>query len=118
MAVTYTPLKLTGSTDGEGIPITAITSGTAITIHTAVTNPDFHEIFLWASNIHTGPVTLTIEFGAAAFGKTVVIDIPAKAGLFYVIPGLRLQGSKIVKAFASVASKIGIFGHANLHDIS
>jgi hypothetical protein len=108
--------KLSGSTDGKAIKIT--TTGTAgDTIHTAVagTTPGtFDEIWLWACNLHTGALFLTIEFGGtSAPDNNIVIEIPAKSGLIPVVPGLILQNGAVVKAFAGTANLIMLMGFVN-----
>lgn len=108
--------KLSGSTDGKPILITqGATAGN--TIHTAVagtTAGTFDEIWLWAYNGHTGDVQLTVEWGGAIVpDQNIVVTIPTKVGLFHVVPGLILQNGMVVKAFASVTSKVTINGFVN-----
>ena len=108
--------KLSGSTDGKAIKVVATaTAGT--TIHTAVagtTAGTFDEVWLWAYNGHTVDVTLTIEFGGAGVpDQNIVVTIPYKAGLVPVVPGLLLQNTMVVKAFASVANVITLNGYVN-----
>lgn len=108
--------KLSGSTDGMPIKVVATTTlGT--TIHTAVagTTPGtFDEIWLYAYNGSTVAVTLTIEFGGATVpDQNIVQTLPAKSGLVLIVPGLILQNSKVVTAFASSANVITISGYVN-----
>ncbi len=104
-------MKLSASTDGQGILIAGTDTGSADTLHTAVAGTDDHDkIAIWASNNHTADVELTIEYGETTATKTIVKTIKKKAGLRVVIPGLLLQNAKVVKAFASVASKVTVFG--------
>lgn len=108
--------KLTGSTAGKAIKITA-TATAGDTIHTAIagTTPGtFDEIWLWAYNGHTGDVVLTIEFGGATVpDQNIVVNIPYKAGLIPVVPGLILQNGMVVKAFAEVANVVTLSGFVN-----
>lgn len=109
--------KLSASTDGLPIKVAATaTAGT--TIHTAVsgtTDGTFDEIWLWAYNSHTADVELTIEYGGAtAPDQNIKVTIPYKAGLVPVLPGLILQNSKVVKAFAGTANVITLSGFVNM----
>lgn len=108
--------KLSGSTDGKPVKVAATaTAGT--TIHTAVagtTAGTFDEIWLWAYNGHTGDVQLTIEFGGASVpDQNIILTIPTKVGLYPLVPGLILQNTMVVKAFASVANVVTISGFVN-----
>lgn len=108
--------KLSGSTDGKGIKVTATgTPGT--TIHTAVagtTAGTFDEIWLWAKNSNTSDVPIVIEFGGTTDpDDDIEVTIPAESGLFLIIPGLILQNSMVVKVFSTVANVISIFGFVN-----
>jgi len=108
--------KLSGSTDGMPIKVVATeTAGT--TIHTAVsgtTAGTFDEIWLYAYNGHTAAVTLTIEYGGASVpDQNIVVGLASKSGLSLIVPGLILQNSKVVKAFASTANVITISGWVN-----
>jgi len=105
--------KLSGSTDGKPILVVATaTAGT--TIHTAVagtTTGTFDKIWIWAYNGHTADVVLTIEFGGATVpDQNIIQTIPFQQGVFLVVPGLILQNTMVVKAFASVASQITLNG--------
>jgi len=113
---TFTKRKLSGSTDGKGIKVVATaTAGT--TIHTAVsgtTAGTFDEIWLYAQNNHTGAVTLTIEFGGTTDPDNLIIaTLDSKSGLQLMVPGLILQNSAVVAAFAGTANVITITGFVN-----
>jgi hypothetical protein len=108
--------KLSGSTDGK--PIKVVQTATAgDTIHTAVagtTAGTFDEIWLWAYNGHTAPVTLTIEFGGATVpDQNIVVTLASKSGLVPIVPGLILQNAMVVKAFAGTANVVTIVGFVN-----
>lgn len=108
--------KLSGSTDGRGIKVVQ-TATAGDTIHTAVagtTAGTFDEIWLFAYNGHTAAVALTIEFGGVTVpDDNIVITIPTKTGLTLVVPGLILQNSVVVRAFAATANVIVITGFVN-----
>ena len=116
---TFTKQKLSGSTNGRGIAVVA-TATVGTTIHaTGTSATTFDELWLYAANIHSSAVTLTIELG----GVTVTSDLiqqsiaATPSGLVLVCAGLILTGTGsaalTVSAFASVASKIEIFGFVN-----
>jgi len=108
--------KLSGSTDGK--PIKVVETATAgTTIHTAVsgtTAGTFDEVWLYAYNGHTGAVQLTIEFGGASVpDQNIIVVLASKSGLQLIVPGLILQNSMVVKAFAGTANVITISGFIN-----
>lgn len=105
---------LSGSTNGTGILVVATaTAGTLI--HTAVTGTtNFDEVWIWAHNTHTAAVNLTIEYGGVTDPNHLIQKtIPIDDGLYLVIPGLILQNSLVIRAFASVASKVVIYGYVH-----
>lgn len=108
--------KLSGSTDGKMIKVVA-TATTGTTIHTAVsgtTAGTFDEVWIYAQNNHTIPVNLTIEFGGTASPDDLIqVSITNGAGLYLIVPGLILQNSKVITAFASVANMVSISGWVN-----
>lgn len=113
---TFLKRKLSGSTDG--LPIKVVASATpGTTIHTApavTADGAWDEVWLYAYNGHTGIVDLTIEYGGATVpDQTIRVSLASKSGLSLVIPGLILQNSKVVKAFASVANVVTLSGWVN-----
>ena len=110
----YGKVLLSGSTNGKQIKVAATaTAGT--TIHTAVSGTsDLDEIWLYAINSSTSPVKLTIEWGeATAPDGNIEITLAAEDGYSLIVPGLLLQNSLVVKAFASTADVILINGYVN-----
>ena len=110
----YSKLKLSGSTDGKQIKIAA-TATPGTTIHTAVTGTtNFDEVWIYVTNNHTAAVVLTIEWGGNASPDDLIqMSIPAKTGLYLIIPGLVLNNGSIVKAFAGSANVLSISGWVN-----
>lgn len=107
--------KLSGSTSGKPILIAATsTAGTAV--HTCP-NLDgagqWEEVWLWAQNNHTADVVLTVEFGSADVSGNIIVNIPSKAGLVPIVPGLILQDEMTVKAFAGTTNVISVVGFVN-----
>ena len=108
--------SLSGSTNGMPIKVHATaTLGTAI--HTAkagTTTNEFDEVWLWAFSHSTITELLTIEFGGVAVPDNIIeVSIPAKSGLILVVPGLILQNTKAITAFAAHADLVVIAGFVN-----
>ena len=115
---TFTKLALQpAGTTGDGLGITVVATATAGTaIHTAsATAATIDEVWLYAVNIHTSAVTLTVEFGGTTGTSDYIQQSIAvsPSGLVLVCAGLILTGSVAVTAFAGTASKIEIFGFVN-----
>ena len=52
------------------------------------------EVWLYAYNSSTGPVTLTVQYGGTTSpDNDIKIDVPATSGLTLVVPGLILTGT-------------------------
>ena len=109
---TFTKTLLSGSTNGKAILVTA-TDSPGTTIHTAVTGTSsLDEIWLYAVNSSGEDVRLTIEWGVIT-GGNIGLAIPPESGLILVVPGLLLQNSLVVRAFADTANVICIHGYVN-----
>lgn len=115
---TFTKVALSGSTQGKGIKVVA-TASTGTTIHaTGTSSSIIDEVWLYAYNSSTGPITLTIQFGGTtAVDNDIKIDIPATSGLTLVVPGLILTGTgaaaNTVYAYAGTANVVTISGYVN-----
>jgi len=112
---TYTREKLSASTNGRGIKISA-TSSVGTTVHsTGTANKD--EIWLYAYNSAATPTLLTVQFGGTtAVDDDIKITIPSQTGLTLVVPGLTLypSGSAItVAAYAATTNVVTIQGYVN-----
>lgn len=114
MAQQFTKNKLSASTNGKGILITA-TASTGTTVHTAVAGTSsFDEVWIYAFNGHTSDVTLTLEWGETTVPNgNIVVTIPYNAGRFMVVDGRLLNNTLLITAFASVGSKVVIDGFVN-----
>ncbi len=114
---TYDKKRLSGSTDGLPIKVTGTNTAAAVTVHTAVSGTTvgtFDEIWVYANNTSTTAVKLTIEYGTAtAADGNIELTIAAEAGLVLIIPGLILQNSRVVKAFAGPADVLLLTGFVN-----
>jgi hypothetical protein len=72
-------------------------------------------VWLYAHNSSAGTVKLTLEWGeATAPDGNIEINIGAEGtGLVLVSPGLLLQNSLVIKAFAGTANVITLTGYVN-----
>jgi hypothetical protein len=112
---TFTKQLLSGSTNGKAIKV--VQTGTAgTTIHTAVSGTSsLDEVWLYAHNSSSAAVKLTLEWGeATAPDGHIEINIGAEGtGLVLIAPGLLLQNSLVIKAFAGTANVVTITGYVN-----
>ena len=113
MAV-YTKDKLSGSTNGRGIKI-AQTATAGTLIHTSVSGTtSWDEVWIYAVNTGTSSVKLTLEWGGVTSPDDLIeVTVPAESGLFLIAPGLLLQNSLVLRAFAATADVISIHGFIN-----
>jgi len=115
---TFTKVALSGSTQGKAIKVSA-TSSTGTTIHaTGTSSSIIDEVWLYAYNSSTGPITLTIQYGGTtAVDNDIKVDIPPTSGLTLVVPGLILTGTgaaaNTVYAYAGTTNVITISGYVN-----
>jgi hypothetical protein len=114
----YKVRKLSGSTDGRGIPISA-TASPGTTVHTALSSPAANEwdaITLYAIN-HTGSaISLIIEFGGTDTADQIGVTLPPNSPLTQIVPGLILNNGAVIRAYASSANAITVFGVVNRYE--
>jgi hypothetical protein len=112
---TYSKQKLSGSTNGKAIKLSGTDSAGAVTIHTAINNEtDWDEVWVYCNNTSAASVKLTIEWGTStAADGNIEKTIPAEDGLYCIIPGLILQNSLVIEAFAGTANVLLITGFVN-----
>lgn len=111
---TFAKQILSGSTNGRMIKVAAVgTPGTLI--HTAVAGvADIDEVWLWAVNSDTTDRKLTIEYGGVAAPDDLMeLTMRAESGLVLIVPGMVLQNSLVVRAFAAAANVVMVGGFAN-----
>ena len=111
---TFSKQLLSGGTNGKNVKVVATaTAGT--TIHTAVLGTsDLDEVWLYAMNTDSADRKLTIEYGGTTSPDDLVeVTIGTEAGWVLVCPGLLLQNSLVVKAFAAAANVVVINGYVN-----
>jgi hypothetical protein len=110
---TFSKSPLSGSTNGRGI-LVAATATLGNTIHTAVSGTSsFDEVWLYGHNNSASSVKLTIEYGSAVAADNIEITIPGESGLVLVVPGLFLNNSLVVSAFAGTTNVITLHGYVN-----
>lgn len=113
---TVDKVLLSGATDGRQIKVVATaTAGT--TVHTATATNDgsiLDEVWLWAVNSDTTNRKLTIEFGGTSAPDDLIeVTIPAESGYVLVVPGLCIENSVVVRAFAASANVVMVGGYVN-----
>lgn len=111
---TYSKQLLSGSTNGKQIKVVA-TSSSGTLIHTAVSGTTgLDEVWLYAMNTDTTSRKLTIQWGGTASPDDLIeLTIPAESGYTLVVPGLLIQNSLVIRAFAATANVIVIGGYVN-----
>ena len=122
---TYTKLNLSpGGTEGDGnpIPITD-TSGNGSFIHdTSNDETKQDEVWLWATNVHTSDVQVTLHVGylnsgSAAVTEQMIVTLPSKSGWTLILQGIPLRSSgstpRRVAAIAGTANVVNIVGYVN-----
>lgn len=109
---------LSGSTNGRMIKVVAVaTPGTLI--HTAVAGAvDLDEVWLYACNTDAAAKDLTIEYGGVAVpDDTIELTLEANSGLVLIVPGLLLQNTLVIRAFAAAANVVLVGGFVNRIDV-
>ena len=106
---TFAKLPLSGSTNGRGI-LVAATSSPGTLIHTSVSGTSsFDEVW----NTSASSIALDIEHGGTSTSDLIEITIPGESGLVLISPGLFLNNSLVVRAFASTTNVLTIHGYVN-----
>ena len=111
---TFSKQFLSGSTNGRPIKVAATaTAGTLI--HTAISGTsDIDEIYLYACNTSTSSIVVTLEWGGVTDPDDhIQFSIQGESGLFTLVPGVILQNSLVVRAFAASANLITVVGYVN-----
>lgn len=111
-----TKIALSGSTNGRGIIITGTASGSANTIHTAVSGTSaLDEVYLWVASRSASAATLTVLYGGTSTSDEMTVEVPnLKAGPLLIVPGLVLNNGAVIKAFCGTGgSLLNVFGYAH-----
>lgn len=109
---TFTKVPFSASTAGEPILIAA-TSSPGTTVNAQSAGTEIYEVWAWAANQHTSPVTITIEWGGTTAAYIQKVTIPAQEGLFQIMPGLSCIGAHTFKVFAATTNVVNIWGFCN-----
>lgn len=107
MARNFKALSASGSPFGELISVIGVDQASATTLHVAQStfgDDNFDEIWLYAVNTHT----LDVELSVLWDGKLIPINIPARQGFSLIIPGMRINNAKEIKAFAGTTNVINV----------
>jgi hypothetical protein len=88
-----------------------------MTVHTAISGVyNWDDVWIWAANTDTVSRTISLYFGAhSSLGDQVVgnYDLPPGGAPVLICPGLFIQNSGVVEAYASIANKINLTGYVN-----
>jgi hypothetical protein len=104
----YSTIPLSASTNGEPIEVTGTTTGASVLIHTAPAS-GYDEVKIFANNTSAADVNVTLEVAGTAQTNLIVRTIPAKTTKF-VFEGSYLDGAKTVRAFATAANVVNLYG--------
>jgi hypothetical protein len=113
----YSKIILSGSTDGAGIMVTGTTPSGGNTIHTGVTGAaaSLDEVWLYVHNTATSSREIGIQWGATAANARFKYTVTSRDvdGLHLIVPGLPIRNAKVIKAWATAADVLSIWGHVN-----
>ena len=111
----FTKHPLSASVNGMQIMVTAVTSASAVPIHTAVAGTSsIDEVWLYAYNDDTSNHSLSILWGGTVEPNNVIrTTIPFKAGRILCVDGMLLNNGLTVKAYADVSGSVVIDGFVN-----
>ena len=114
MANSFSKEFFSGSTNGLGIKISA-TSGTGTTVHTATsTSGEKDEVWLYAVNESDVSVNLIVQWGGTTdVDNTMTVGVPPKSGQQLIVPGFVVNGGVVIRAYASTADVIVVYGFVN-----
>jgi len=117
----YAPINvvrrtLTGSTRGTGIKISSTSTGLEIHTHDATLNQSlFDELHLWAYNSDSSARTVTLQWGGTTSPDNLIVISIAAGSFLKIVDGLHISGSLDVKAIASTANVVMLYGYALSH---
>lgn len=111
---------LSGSTNGKPITVAALSASCHVVIHTAgaVTGADnVDEIWAWAIPLttSTGLKQLNLQHGSTSTADIIQMQLafdPANPAPKLVLPGINLNNSLVLSAWASSCGAFALAGHA------
>lgn len=112
---TFSKQKLSHNTNGKNIKISqTATAGNDIHTATSNTGDNWDEVWLYACNTHSAAVVLTIEWGGVSSPDDLTeIELAADSGWVLIVPGLLIQNSLVVQAFAATTNVVMVNGYVN-----
>jgi hypothetical protein len=100
----YNAVIPSGTTNGRQVKVAA-TASSGTLLHT--TGSGIDEVWVYANNTSGSDVLLTIQLGGTTSPDDYIdITIKAQQGYQLVVPGIRLNGSVAIRAFAATANVI------------
>ncbi len=114
---TETRIGFSAATNGATMTVNTTSAISPMTVHTAgpgIYNWD--DVWIWAANTDTVSRTISLYFGAhSSIGDQVVgnYDLPPGGAPVLICPGLFIQNSGVIEAYASIADKINLTGYVN-----
>ena len=117
----YAPTKevrrtLSGSASGTGIKIDSTSSGLEIHAHDATLNQSlFDELHLWAYNSDSSARTVTLQWGGTTSPDNLIVISIAAGSFLKIVDGLHISGNLDVKAIASAANVVVLYGYVMSH---
>jgi hypothetical protein len=100
------PMFSSNGNDGDMITIAqTVTAGT--NLHTAIAGTNhIDEVYVYACNIHTADVLLTLEMNGATAAHQKKVTVPYNDGDHLVVAGARINNGATIAAFAGTANVI------------
>jgi hypothetical protein len=114
---TIEKVHFTNSTNNRPVLVTA-TASPGTNVHIVTTNASrYDEVWLYAHNTNaTTNASLIVEFGSNTSADLIYAGIPARTGLYLIVPGIPLQGNStppMVRATSNIANSVTLSGWVN-----
>jgi uncharacterized membrane protein YjjP (DUF1212 family) len=123
---TYSKILLSGSSNGQAVPVT----GTAVTVHTVIhtgitdTGSGFDEIYVYAHNTATTKSIVQFVISTAALASSVTAqifgyeltaggDIAYTGGLILVVPGLPVNNAMALLGWCTAVGRVNTYGYVH-----
>lgn len=111
-----TKLKLSGSSNGRPIQITGTDATGNVLIHTATNATNtLDEVWLYVNNVKSSgnAIQLTIYTNTDNDANRIIVGVPFRKGLIYVMPGFVYDGGVEIRAYAAEANVLNVSGWVN-----
>lgn len=122
MAVTITPVPLSGLTDQKPLKVSVTSAAAALKVHDIVASgavpEDFDEIYLWVVNTTAAvaQINLHIDDGAVGDPDDFLVrsfSVPANSPPIPILTGVRLNGGHDLEVWSDTANALNVYGFAN-----